>query len=178
MYVLGGCLFLSMVVIYFYFYKKQGNEINELSNEVSALREENKKRIEELKEEEDAKSLYPNIPKEWNRSVYNYKVDWINSIANANLALLWVNERLNIDLTQDNCVMVLYCKMVTSGKNGMKLLLQDPHNQIWSEPFNLGICETEAYSLADKILIIHGNFINNKLVVKRVQKTKYGRSVA
>lgn len=73
---------------------------------------------------------------------------------------------------------LVYCKVVSLTNDGrVKLFIQDPRHEVWTEPFKLPIPPDKIYELANHMLIITGDIIDYKLYIKRVQKTKYKKEV-
>ncbi|MCG8541110.1 MAG: hypothetical protein MJA82_14430 [Clostridia bacterium] len=109
-------------------------------------------------------------------TIYDKKRKWIND--RATHSLLAFTKEADIR-TYEKVVLILYCRFVKVNQDGsMKLLVEDPYGEIWTETFKLNLpSDDSAGNFSGKMCEIHGRIHRKKLTIKRVIRLTYEKYV-
>lgn len=170
--ILGIFIVLILFFIFLSVYLIEENKQMKEENEYNEIKEKNNESIKDnpKKMPQYSPQLFDD---RWRNSIYNYKNNWVNANCNGTLFVFkslplfaWMKTKAI------NYQMVLYCKMATPTKKGVKLLLEDPYGQHWTEPI-AKLPEPDAYGLVGRILIVNVSIEDDLMYVKSIKRTVY-----
>lgn len=172
-------LFIVSASFNYYFYvkyiKKQDIKINNNTtstspNETSG---DDKSDSNEKKEESSFPYMRISIPFFWKDSVYDKKLDWVNSIANSHTIVV----KAVGETTKINVNLLVHCTHVDMKANKIRLHIEDIFGDMWTEWFTNPIPPDRLHLFMGHMVEISGYATNHKLYVQNIKAYDYKKTI-